>query len=1277
MTVFDDARQAGFSDEEISDWVNSHREDAHAAGFTDQEIDREFTGMKNPRQVPPNLMARMGGALREGFMAGFGEGPITVPPEQMQKAREAFKESPIGLTAVDEAVIQATHAGVSLLMRTLNGATMGVGAYIGQGMAEWNHEDETEQARARRDTAQLVNIGAMLLGSTIHAPVIGPAGRLPRAADFTDAARAIGEGHFSRETRQALVDAYEDHGVLPGEAAAHAQMDPAVAKAFREGRVPDRYSGKSVLEPVEEAPEPPKPPREPTEIELEPFDHISPDGIPVREYGLPPEPLDEGGKAGGTGLPAIRTGVPGEPTPPRPPLQEGEIMSRGELALRNGPPMENGPPPGGIGAPRPPLPTEPPTGISYPNPPPRAPFFTYDDRPGWQKFFSNVLDSYKRTFQPELISDEALKADPLFARYRSRQAAAHTRVLTDAEEYHQFWRGVDEKGRLEYLSKFEKGQFNVELFAPGETEVALKMPGKGPADLVKIADRHQEILSKAYDLEKAYGSKAEYIEEYFPHIWEDPMRARDWIAARRSQLGPTWFQKERHFNLIEEGLAAGLRLKNTNPEDLVTLRLLASADMVERTKLLHDLYDQNLAIKKVAAHNSLQQMEGWQSIIGPDREEWLLSPDIVPLWKNAVEAKGLWANEGAPGTAFRGWMALKNVWVPIKLALSLFHPLHVLHINYTEGFARAWDQIAKGDDPIGAMKSAMEGIYGPMQAAIPGMPHMGKLAREAWKTPQAEWTPAQKAMMSLMHDGGFVPEMSEQLRIAAKRSLERALDEQKWWGVVPLLRRMVEIAQAPIFQEWIPNLKAAAYLQSAQALLARRPELIDNHVQRGVALRTISKQIDDRFGEMFYGGIFWNRYVKDAAIGSFLSLGWQLGFARQFGGALLQPAYRVARKLARGETEAEATIKDAQNKVAYVFTYAMTAAAIGGMMTYAFTGKGPEDWYDYFLPRSGGNNPDGSPRRMTNMFYTREIPQALKHIEARGGGVTGTIRGLGDMLWNKLMFQPIKEMMDNRSYYGADIWEEGGPVWQKAVDAIKHLFNEQFNPMSITGFQRARQMGASDLQASLSFLGFGPAPAYASKTPAQNRIGFLFERYAAPLSRPAASAEQQKQRGEIRTELLMAQQQRNQPALREAVDKWFSAGGSRQGLSNMLLGLGNDIAQFRALPIEIQEQAMATFSPEDQARYRPWQKSNVTNRVADMLVDAQKARLRGDESGAVQLENEMFIAIQNAAKDGHITNKAAFNRAIKQRVFMHYQPEAGAILSLPKAMRPQFTQPQQ
>ena len=65
---------------------------------------------------------------------------------------------------------------------------------------------------------------------------------------------------------------------------------------------------------------------------------------------------------------------------------------------------------------------------------------------------------------------------------------------------------------------------------------------------------------------------------------------------------------------------------------------------------------------------------GWQTLNAPNGKQWMIHPDVVPLWENAVNAKGLWAREDTLGSTFRAWMKFKNIWVPIKLAASMFHP---------------------------------------------------------------------------------------------------------------------------------------------------------------------------------------------------------------------------------------------------------------------------------------------------------------------------------------------------------------------------------------------------------------------------------------------------------------------------------------------------------------------------------------------------------------------------------------------------------------------------
>jgi hypothetical protein len=376
-----------------------------------------------------------------------------------------------------------------------------------------------------------------------------------------------------------------------------------------------------------------------------------------------------------------------------------------------------------------------------------------------------------------------------------------------------------------------------------------------------MAKRYRAMLDENWRLEKQYGSQAAFVEDYFPHIWERPKDWRAFADARSAQVGPTWFQKKRTIDYITDGLAAGLKLKYTNPVDIVVHRLSSGVDMRQRMELLYQLKDQGLAWEGVQGGGMLVK-RGWRLINAPDRKQWVIAPDAQPLWKNAVDAKGLWQAEHLGGSIFRGWMALKNAWVQVKLAMSAFHPLHVLHINYSNGMAQGWDQLVKGRDPMAALKSVADGFVGPLMAA-PGattgavagallgstvgmpvwggiagsmagaaafgalkragvahdLPHQGKIGKAAWRKRPNQQTPEEKAIVALMNDGGFVPQLSEQMKIGAQRSLavafQKALRKEAtpgdWKRIVTAgMRRGIEKLQAPIFEQWIPALKTAA-----------------------------------------------------------------------------------------------------------------------------------------------------------------------------------------------------------------------------------------------------------------------------------------------------------------------------------------------------------------------------------------------------------------------------------------------------------------------------------
>src|SRR5262249_501742 len=156
-----------------------------------------------------------------------------------------------------------------------------------------------------------------------------------------------------------------------------------------------------------------------------------------------------------------------------------------------------------------------------------------------------------------------------------------------------------------------------------------------------------------------------------------------YMEQRIQQLGARWFQKARTFDFIDEAIAAGFKLKTTNPEELVAMRLMAGAQMRMNAQLLNDLFNMRQAIRvkeaqpgdMVNANRGAEGIgrQGWSPINGPDGAQWLISPEVKPIWNNTLGATSLWSKDTPGGGIFRGWMKFKNVWVPIRLSLSLFH----------------------------------------------------------------------------------------------------------------------------------------------------------------------------------------------------------------------------------------------------------------------------------------------------------------------------------------------------------------------------------------------------------------------------------------------------------------------------------------------------------------------------------------------------------------------------------------------------------------------------
>ena len=365
----------------------------------------------------------------------------------------------------------------------------------------------------------------------------------------------------------------------------------------------------------------------------------------------------------------------------------------------------------------------------------------------------------------------------------------------------------------------------------------------------------------------------------------------------------------------------------------------------------------------------------------------------------------------------------------------------------------------------------------------------------AWDTPDAQKSPEQQMVSRLIQEGGGIPHRNEQDLIQDRKKMDEALAQKSITALPLRAQNVVKQASAWMFEQQIPNLKTASYLRDAAALFQRRPDLINNHIQRGVALRAVMQSVDNRFGEMYYNSLFMNKVLKDSAIGSFLSLGWNLGQLREFGGALAN----IVTGKGRGATSpSQATRYEAANKGMYTTAYVATSMLSAGALSYAMSGVMPTDWKDYFFPRVGGNDPEGQPRRLQTPFNTREPLMLKAHMDSEG-----PIGGIATFLWNKMILSPVLEAVQNKDYYGRELYDTNAPWYKKSLQLVDSIMGDNLTPITASSMQRAKEQGGGGVKENiLAASGFGPAPAYVNRSPLQRKLSQMYFSHGVALSRP-------------------------------------------------------------------------------------------------------------------------------------------------------------------------------
>lgn len=717
----------------------------------------------------------------------------------------------------------------------------------------------------------------------------------------------------------------------------------------------------------------------------------------------------------------------------------------------------------------------------------------------WETTLKNVA--------PEALGPSAKRAGAVIGSRVAEQAAREHMTHGSASNTRRTFWNMRQDAVPEFIRKFEKGE-------------------KFDDPIVqKASEAYHRWADELYTEEAKLGLKYDPVENYLYHLFENGPEAAKFFEQRYGmKWGDPKFIKERTFELYEDAIAHGLRPKYRNPEDIMLAR--QHAHEVSRTKIemLRELESHGLAIR--TKKGDKLPPEGFAAIPrrAPNGEKYWVHQEADNILKNLYDVESLWTKKGMTGDAFRGAMWLKNTIVPIILNLSAFHGLHVLTIDNATAMVRAANELIAGKEtPAGFMSRLVKAAA---YSDIVSNPKMGGRINRILKgqIPEAEWTAGDKAALQVMSEGGFAPLMSHHYQTGALRSFQNAWERALGAGqrgeagqVAVEASKVIwhapfalpQLIQRPMFNIWIPNLKAASYLNDVASAIKIDPTLMLDVGKRKELFRKIAKSVDNRYGEMAYDQLFWNRWMRDIGVGSTLSLGWNLGFLREYGGAGIDLATIAAGK--KGGTAAEIAARGDLNRALFVTFYSTQALAYGGLMTYLLTGEQPEEPMDYAFPRTGEKNPDGTDQRLNTMFYPREFVAVAKHMEA-----AGVVEGLSETVINKASpsLAMIKAWATGLDSMDREIFNPDGNVYQRVQQSLLFSLGE-LEPISINSI-RAQAGEKSGLTIGLALAGFSPAAKYITSTATENKIKHTFIKYYGAKRTPYERAEYSEDRSRLK-----------------------------------------------------------------------------------------------------------------------------------------------------------------
>jgi soluble lytic murein transglycosylase-like protein len=465
-------------------------------------------------------------------------------------------------------------------------------------------------------------------------------------------------------------------------------------------------------------------------------------------------------------------------------------------------------------------------------------------------------------------------------------------------------------------------------------------------------------------------------------------------------------------------------------------------------------------------------------------------------------------NPGLRGNAIYDTLATaSNTLNAAQLALSAYHA----------GFTTLEATASKAS--LGVEKLLQGNIAGGVKdlgiAATPGLAaglniRRGAKLYAAWFDPQKY--PEMQPIVKAMEMAGGRPTMDPVYSLRQAKSIREAFQANGLVGVAQNAYRIpgaiMEGLSYPIMEWLVPRQKLGVFADMAANELKRNPDMTPEQMRHVMA--RVWDSVDNRLGQIVYDNKFISRTTKDAAFLGMRSVGWNYGTWAELGGA---PVDLLAAKSRMGRGE-----NLVSHKMAYAIAMPVTVALYGAIAQYVMTGQGPQEWKDYFYPRTGQLDANGRPQRVSLPSYIKD----LYHLWNAPGQ---TVLDKLNPLWSI-----AADLYNNRDFYGTRIENQDDPWYMRRAQDVEYLA-KSIVPFGIRNAMQNKMLGGSLANQALPFVGITSAPGGINLTAAEQKM----EEYLSQDIPAGTRTQEQNDARDLKRSILRDVQQGNYESLGNAL----------------------------------------------------------------------------------------------------------------------------------------------